>query len=219
MRHASHLLLLSLLVACTAPPPGWRPRDLALLRDWMSGSFSSRIQALADPEHYFPIELHMCPIWETREDGPWLYAEQATATQPERPYRQRVYRLRLVGDGRIASDVYLLPGDPLELAGAWRDPRELNALSPELLLPREGCTVFLSWREDASYAGATEGLGCASELAGAAYATSEVVISENQIRSWDRGFDAAGKQVWGAELGPYLFLKQPPSESNSPQAR
>jgi len=219
MRRAIQLLLTSLLVACSAPAPGWRPKDLALLRDWMSGSFSSRIQALADPEHFYPIDLHICPIWDRRQDGPWLYVEQATASKPERPYRQRIHRLRLNGDGRIASEVYQLPGDPLELAGAWRDPRALEALAPELLLPREGCTVFLSWLADGSYGGSTEGLGCSSELVGAAYATSEMVIAENRISSWERGFDAAGTQVWGAELGPYLFLKQQPGASRPADSR
>ncbi|MEY2746457.1 MAG: CpeT/CpcT family, partial [Planctomycetota bacterium] len=27
--------------------------------------------------------------------------------------------------------------------------------------------------------------------------------------SWDRGFDAAGKQVWGSTKGPYLFERLP----------
>jgi len=35
----------------------------------------------------------------------------------------------------------------------------------------------------------------------------EVVITETQMVSWDRGFDAGGKQVWGAEKGGYVFKK------------
>ena len=30
---------------------------------------------------------------------------------------------------------------------------------------------------------------------------------DDRLLSWDRGFDAAGKQVWGAEKGPYEFLR------------
>jgi hypothetical protein len=44
-------------------------------------------------------------------------------------------------------------------------------------------------------------------LRGASYATSEVVITDEQLLSWDRGWDANGKQVWGAETGGYIFVK------------
>ena len=41
-------------------------------------------------------------------------------------------------------------------------------------------------------------------------ATSEVVVSPGRIESWDRGFDAEGAQVWGAEKGAYVFLLAKP---------
>jgi hypothetical protein len=41
-------------------------------------------------------------------------------------------------------------------------------------------------------------------------ATSEVVVSPGRIESWDRGFDAEGVQVWGAEKGAYVFLLAKP---------
>ena len=58
------------------------------------------------------------------------------------------------------------------------------------------------------WAGSTQGKGCSSTLGGASYATSQVTVTPLELRSWDQGFDAAGKQVWGAEKGPYVFLKQ-----------
>ena len=36
----------------------------------------------------------------------------------------------------------------------------------------------------------------------------EVSMESGRIESWDQGFDANGKQVWGAEKGGYVFLKQ-----------
>jgi hypothetical protein len=149
----------------------------------------------------------MAPIWTDRGDGRWLYVEQATAEREDRPYRQRVYRLRAEGDA-IVSDVYELPGDPLLRAGAWRDAGLLAGLAPEALTPRSGCSIRLARRADGAYAGATETGTCPSALNGAAYATSEVVITATTLASWDRGYDAEGRQVWGAGKGAYVFVKQ-----------
>ena len=48
---------------------------------------------------------------------------------------------------------------------------------------------------------------CVSTMRGASFARSEVEILEDKVISWDRGFDADGKYVWGAEKGPYIFNK------------
>jgi len=156
----------------------------------------------------------MLPIWSEREDGPWLYVEQAAYSNLARPYRQRVYHLTPAGPeepGSIRSEVYTLPGDPLELAAAWEEPSRFEAFGPENLEPRAGCAILLdvnrSGGTPVSYVGSTVGEGCDSTLAGAAYATSEVVITERVLESWDRGFDAEGEQVWGATEGAYRFVK------------
>jgi CpeT protein len=44
-------------------------------------------------------------------------------------------------------------------------------------------------------------------LRGATYATSEVIIKNQQMISWDRGYDSSDRQVWGAEKGGYVFEK------------
>jgi len=58
---------------------------------------------------------------------------------------------------------------------------------------------------DTLFEGSTEGNNCQSSLRGAAYVTSKVSISKERIYSWDRGFDAEGHQVWGAEKSGYIF--------------
>lgn len=204
------------LLALLLLPPGTRAdrageaSDLRTLGEWLSGHFSSSAQAAADPE-YRAVELRAVAIWTERDDGPWIYVEQALATSVERPYRQRVLRLAAREDGRFVSAVYLLPGDPLRFAGAWREERPLAVLAPGDLLPRAGCDVLLRRDEEGAFRGGTEGNGCASELRGAAYATSEVELTAEAMRSWDRGFDAEGRQVWGAESGGYLFARVPPA--------
>jgi hypothetical protein len=182
--------------------------DLDRLATWMSGRFSSAAQAETDPE-YLDVRLTVTPIWTDRSDGRWLYVEQALGASLDRPYRQRVYRVVRGEDGSLESRVYLLP-DPAAYVGAGADPSRFAALSRERLVPRNGCTVVLRPDGPDAFAGSTTGRACPSELRGAAYATSEVRVTADALRSWDRGFDAEGKQVWGAEKGPYLFLRVAP---------
>jgi hypothetical protein len=67
--------------------------------------------------------------------------------------------------------------------------------------------VILHRREDGSFTGSTVEDRCRSTLRGATYATSEVKVYPDRIESWDRGFDGADEQVWGAVAGPYVFRK------------
>jgi hypothetical protein len=176
------------------------------LADWLSGSFDSSEQAARDPD-FLDISLHSCRVWPSRSDGRWVYVEQARSDAPDRPYRQRMYRVRFDADGRLISEVFAFPEGMRPSAGSWRDPTTLDRIVPDLLLPREGCTVHLAWTND-RFVGGTEGEGCESTLAGAAYATSEVVIDADRITSWDRGFAADGSQVWGSEAGAYEFIRR-----------
>jgi hypothetical protein len=213
------LLLVALLVGCapgvdhpapdpTTPVPAV---ELERLAAWMTGSFSSAEQSRRD-EDYHDIRLEMVRIWHDRTDGIWLYVEQAAANRLQEPYRQRVYRLTQLGPDLFESRVFSLE-DPLRHAGVWREPEPLSDLEPAALVPRHGCAVLLRLQPDGSYAGSTLGSLCQSSLRGASCATSEVRVTADEIRSWDRGFDAAGRQVWGAQKGPYLFRKLADSAS------
>ncbi|MEM1329505.1 MAG: chromophore lyase CpcT/CpeT [Planctomycetota bacterium] len=179
------------------------------LASWLSGSFSSQAQSQEPESSYFDIRLEVVPIWTERTDGPWLYVEQAAASALERPYRQRVYRLSEPVPGRYRSDVYTLPGDALEYAGAFEDPSLLDVVGPSDLIERTGCAITMRFDEErtdsGAFIGSTEGTGCESSLRGASYATSEVVITDDKLVSWDRGWDQSGEQAWGAVDGPYIF--------------
>jgi hypothetical protein len=179
---------------------------LRTLAEQMAGSFSSAQQAQADT-CYFDIRLRMAPIWLDRTDGYWFYVEQAMAAHQDRPYRQRVYHLVARGPDLFESSVFTVAG-PLRFAGAWKEPRPLAALVPDSLQERDGCSIILRQRPGGVFSGSTIGRDCPSELRGASYATSEVVILPGRLESWDRGFDAAGSQVWGATKGGYVFVKE-----------
>ena len=208
------LLLLLAAAACAPPPPGdadHRPatadeglETLALL---MHGYFSSRAQSEADSS-YYDVRLRMIPIWPAlAPEEHWLYVEQSIAGHEDAPYRQRLYRLTRADAGLYESAVFTLP-DPERFVGA--SPAEFRNLSPEDVEPRTGCSAFLTRAGARSFRGGTRGEGCASDLRGARYAVSSVSLDEKGMTSWDRGFDAAGKQVWGAVKGGYVFDRLTP---------
>lgn len=183
--------------------------DLDTLCAWMAGSFSSSAQAAADPgtpKDYRDVTLHIAPIWTKRSDGRWFYVEQALTPMPEAPYRQRVYRVRALLDGLFESRVYELP-EAKAAVGAWKEQAPLAALMPEVLVLREGCGVLLRRLDASTFAGSTLGSQCATTFQGAVYVSSEVTVTSSGLRTWDRGFDAAGQQVWGATKGPYEFRR------------
>lgn len=201
------LIASMLLVAATAAGAG-TSRDFAQLVDWMTGSFSSQAQSERD-EAYYDIRLEMWPIWAEHGSGDeaWLYVEQAVAGREDAPYRQRVYRVRALDDGRVESAVYTLPG-PERFVGAWKTEAPLATLHPDSLIEREGCAIVLERTDDDSFVGATGERSCPSDLRGASYATSEVRVFAAGLDSWDRGFDPDDAQVWGAEKGAYEFRRR-----------
>ncbi len=198
-------MFIFLLAGCATEAPREKHGDLKLLANWLSGSFSSEQQAMTDSNYYY-IGLEMVPIWKSRTDGYWLYVEQAENSTPDKPYRQRVYHLTQINDSTFKSTVYAIP-EPARFVGLWAYPDPLADLTPDSLILRDGCSIVLKKIDDQAFAGGTIGTGCESTRAGAAYVTSEVRVTAGALYSWDRGFDAEGNQVWGAEHGGYIFTR------------
>jgi len=175
------------------------------LTDWLTGSFSSAAQAAADSAFY-DIRLQMTRIWHHRSDAYWLYVEQAVAGHEARPYRQRIYRVTPCSPGLFQSAVYRLPGEA-RFIGAGGSPGIFIALTPDSLSERTGCAIYLRRRDRETFVGETVGRECPSSLHGATFATSEVTLTRDLLTSWDRGFDDAGEQIWGAVKGGYRFRR------------
>lgn len=200
------------LAADSQPSPDLGPdapagdAELRQLAAWMTGSFSSEKQSKTDPSYYH-VTLDMVRIWPDRDPGSyWLYIEQAIAGSL--PYRQRVYQLERVDASTVISKVFAFkdPKDEAKAVGAWKQQQPLVTMAPSALEERQGCGVVMQKKSEI-YSGATEGKACASSLSGASYATSKVEVSKDALSSWDQGFDATDKQVWGAVAGPYVFDK------------
>lgn len=179
-------------------------KDLKRLVTYMNGAFNSGAQAKVDT-NYFDISLHMASIWKNK-DGHWLYVEQSVTKNLQKPYRQRVYKVEQVDAKTFKSSVYTIKNQEKWIE-KWKNPSDLDIFSESDIELKDGCAVVLTLQSDGSFSGSTVGAGCESNLRGAAYATSKVTVSSKGIESWDQGFNKEGKQVWGATLGPYKFLK------------
>ncbi len=204
MKKTMLLLVLSagLLLGCSSKKVDTvNPEQLSTI---MTGHFTSKEQSEQDPE-YYNISLHVSPIWKN-QDGQWLYVEQALTSTQNKPYRQRIYHIQKVNDSILKSTIYTIP-EQADWVGKWDTPESFDSISPDQLEIREGCDVFLKKVSDKKYVGSTQGKNCSSSLNGASYATSIVEISSDQMISWDRGFDASGNHVWGAEKAGYVFKR------------
>lgn len=173
----------------------------------LAGDFDSEQQSKQDPS-YFAISLRACEVSFPEMGERVLYVEQAAMDSLTQPYRQRLYVVEDIEDGRVSSEIYAFTdAKASKLIGSCDAPGEVGIKTKHLVL-REGCTVWLTEQENGDFVGATEGTTCSSTLGGAAYATSEVSLESARLLSWDQGWDSQGNQVWGAVDGPYRFLRQ-----------
>ncbi len=114
--------------------------DIDVLLSWMIGSFNSEEQSKNDSD-YYNISLEMHRIWNSRNDGYWLYVEQAVAANKDKPYRQRIYHIFEDNDV-IKSVIYSIP-DEKNFVNGWKDISLFDKLSPENLEARDGCEVII----------------------------------------------------------------------------
>lgn len=182
------------------------------LAELLTGSFSSETQALQDSS-YSAVHLHIVPVWKERT-GQWFYVEQALAKQGEKPYRQRMYRVVQLSSERFKILNYEFR-NPQVFAGKWSAPQFFDDYPEEIVLIKEGCGVFLHRKAFKHYEGETYGEDCFSQFQGAQYATSEVEIRSDLIKTWDRGWSEEGKQVWGPKEGAYRFERIDTSSEKS----
>jgi len=184
-------------------------KNLEPLVSLMVGRFSSAQQADNDST-YFNISLVTVPVMQARTDGFWMYVEQSLSKSRYRPYRQRVYQVQY-RNGYWTTSIYLLK-NPDFWINAQDDTFRLNRMRTDSLIKRNGCDIMLR-RNNRTFSGKTDYSTCPSEVRGAVFATSEVTLQKDKLVSWEKGFSPDGKQVWGAEKGGYIFLREGANEN------
>jgi hypothetical protein len=203
MRLLTGLALIACTAACSGAPTAGAADPAAAVAAMLQGRFDNVGQAGSDVDQR-TVQLTVVPVLEGRDDGHWLYVEQAMTLKPDKPYGQRVYRVHEGADGEVLAELFSIE-KPHRFVQGWQGGK-LAQLQHDALHPLAGCTLHLRAEGD-SWRGGTEGKACESKRGGASYATTEVSIDAKGVRAWERGFDASGKEVWGAKA-PYVFTKR-----------
>ena len=174
----------------------------------MAGDFSNQQQSLADSRNYAHIRVFFRPLpWEFF-NAVGFYSEQVYDYDLWTPYRQGIHRLIDQGDN-IYIENYSLK-DAMIYAGAGHNRDILETISPDAIEPRCGCSMVFKRQGDIFYGGVEPGNKCLITKKGIeTYLVSDVEITENTWKSWDRGINPdSGEQVWGSAKGPLKFEKR-----------
>lgn len=169
----------------------------------VTGRFSSAAQHARDPA-YDEVEARIVRIWPERTDGLWLYQEQAVLTREgmsreearAKPYFQFVARVVMLQPGVFRRDNFRVR-DGARFAGG-----KIAALAQTDLM-EASCHNRIELVAAGTYVGRTE--SCANAYRGAQWMQSLSVATPASYVNWDRGFDGAGKRIWGPEAGGYVF--------------
>ena len=135
-----------------------------------------------------------------------LYQEQALSTELTKPYRQRFLQLSASSMSQSVQSRSFKPVNP----AAWVNFCSQPATTRIVKSPDIGtvvCNVFLR-RSGDDYVGNTPVDGCSANVRGAVRIKNHIVLRPIGMDTWDRGFDAAGKQVWGAKAESYQFRRR-----------
>jgi CpeT protein len=169
----------------------------------MQGVYTSEKQSKLD-KSFYNITLRMTPIWKNK--GHYLAVEQALSDKLDKPYRIRVYQIIQISATEFVTNIYMVKREK-KWIGKWKTPKGFDSFNDKDLIIKEGCDILLVRTAANKFIGKTAEKTCSSELKGATYATTKMNVYQNKIVSWDQGFNAKGKQVWGATKGGYVFDK------------
>ncbi|MFP4299769.1 MAG: chromophore lyase CpcT/CpeT [Spirulinaceae cyanobacterium] len=152
------------------------------------------------------VRMTTCEVTVEGANGRFLYQEQALTRNLDQPYRQRFLRLSLGDDGETVESRTYTPENPETWIGLCEQPRVERIVGRDRITDGN-CSVYLvPWHN--LYIGHTQPGGCPADFRGAVKVTNTIVLHSAGMNTWDRGFNAQGEQVWGAESRPYQFRWQ-----------
>lgn len=178
-----------------------------ILDDYVSlrtGSFTSAAQAARD-DRYDTAIWHIAEIWPSEAGPRWLYTE-SWLDGADRPYMQRITRIRVNDAGEIIASRFRV-ADAKPWLDAWKPGATVPGREQTELIELPGCDGVMVRAGERRFEGGTVGNRCRNGYKGAQYTVSRAVVASDVTSNWDRGFDAQGKQVWGPAHGGYRFRR------------
>jgi len=182
--------------------PSWSDKGIATIADQLSGSWAS-----SDAD----IAMAIAPV---AIDGmsDTLYVESVRSSTAWEPYRQAVFQLyRYKGEirlrtyefatGSVSKGVYVGMWAATEMFPAISSSDLIATLDVELQTSHNGFTGATPYPYPTGIAGAVE-------------MTSSVTLDGDTLNVADRGFDAEGNVVWGADADSVVsFVRSDPYAS------
>lgn len=192
------------------------PSELMTLARYMAGEFDNQTQAIADPVWFVHLRLWLRPTPLFAEDSITLFAEQASITNLDQPYRPRLLRLQVDPQGANALQVqFYMFRDVSAVQGAGRDPARLATLTPDQVEFLPGCLLKVVCESQGGdrYHFHTQPIfdrPCCFTHRGETYQVSlGFAANDDEFLSYDKGINPqTGQAIWGALMGPYQFTKR-----------
>ncbi|BAZ15110.1 hypothetical protein NIES4071_69800 [Calothrix sp. NIES-4071] len=196
--------------------------QLLVLADYLTGEFDNQQQALSDPAWYVHLRLWQAPIPIFTEDSITIFAEQANIISLDKPYRQRIMRLRETGNSDTPITVqYYMPQDPGGLAGGGTNPSKIQNLTSDQLELLPGCVLNVSVKELASCyefsaVPPAEAKCTFTYLGNTVQVSLGFEVTQEELKTYDKGIDEeTGRATWGAIMGPFRYRKVRSQETRS----
>lgn len=216
MMSRSAIALTSLFLLIAVPPthadtPVPLEQQVEAVATRLEGVMDTAAQATANPKAP-NVRMTTCRV--TLADGGSalprsaivLYQEQAMSNNLIKPYRQRFLQLSASPMSQSVQSHSFKPSNPAAWVNFCNQPAVDRTVKPGDL-GTAVCSVFLRHSGD-DYVGNTPADGCPANVRGAVRIKNHIVLLPIGMDTWDRGFDAAGKQVWGAKADSYHFRRQ-----------
>jgi len=175
----------------------------------LEGVMDTAEQAASNPK-VSHVRMVTCRVTltgnEVTPSGILLYQEQAIADNVSKPYRQRFLQLTPSPHSQTVRSLAFRPTNTAAWINFCDKPAGDRRLQPSDL-GNPVCSVFLK-QSGLDYVGNTPVDGCPAKIRGAVRITNHIVLHPTGMDTWDRGYNAAGKQVWGAQSESYRFRKR-----------
>lgn len=134
-----------------------------------------------------------------------LYVEDAFAGRGRRPFAQRLLAVDPLREGavRVREFAFIDPESAVGLCDVGGRPAVYRSNTVE----RRGCDLVLRRRGD-RVEGAIEGDRCESRINDAHHLERTLSVTEDSVEVRERGVDASGRVVWGADGAALRFARR-----------